>query len=384
MPSDSKNGLDLAGKELKARMWMEGAKNISLSTTGSTHAIGMDILGQNEPIDIPAIVKEVCTVIENSYVDPDVGKQCSDHLRQQLECGAYDAITDGDAFTEAITADLRSISEDKHIDFYVNPDNAPKAREAAPSTMSTSSTVMPPQYPVPPLLDSVAYKAPTNIGWMGSSPNKFPHEIQTGFLDKEHTTGYVDFRIFGVTSAFKTEAQKSDSLARRQAIIDALQHINKAKSIIVDLRNNGGGDPPTVQLLCSLFIEENRPLNTIVYRGEVPKEYKTLSHRELPAEQRLTHQKLLVLISPNTFSAAEEFANDVKVLERGTIIGAPSGGGANPGGPALIGDSDKFVLFIPTGKAFNPIQEGNWEGVGIIPDHMVPAETAVEEALKHI
>lgn len=380
LPIDSKMNLGQVAKELKSRMWLEGAKNITLLSTQSTHKLGMSILGENEQIDIPAIINEVCDFFEKNYVFPEIAEKCTGYLKDQMKQGAYDGITDGDAFTEAVLADLRMIAEDKHIDFFINPAASNKKPIETPLITNSSNPAIE-QYTIPTVLSPFTYKAETDLGWMGGSANRFPYEIRTGYLDHDHKIGYIDFRIFGVTSAIDVEPQRIDSLARQQAIIKAMQNINQAESIIVDLRNNGGGDPGTVQLLCSLFIEEGLPLNTIVHRSESPRDYTTLPHTTLSKEQRLTESKLFVLIGPKTFSAAEEFSNNIKVLNRGKIIGEPSGGGANPGAPILIGDGDKFILFIPTGKAVNPIQKGNWEGVGIIPDEFVPAEKALDQAI---
>lgn len=340
VPADS---LEQAGKELKARMWQHGAKEVNVTTT---HVIGLTILGKNEAIDIPAIVDELATLFETRYVHENIGRECAAFLKKQLAGGAYAGISDGEVFAQVITADLRHIAEDKHIDFYV------KVEEGA-----QEPTVE--RYQIPQLSHPFNFKG-----------DEFPYEISSGFIDDK--TAYIDLRLFGM----------ANSKERRQAIIDAVQNIKEAENIIVDLRNNGGGDPAAVQLLCSLFIEEGLPLNTLQYRGEPLQEFATLSHQELPLEQRLTDAKLFVLIGPRTFSAAEEFTNNIKVLNRGRVVGEPSGGGANPGTTCLVGEGDKFVLFIPTGKAVNPIQRGNWEGVGIIPDQTAPAEEALAVALK--
>jgi C-terminal processing protease CtpA/Prc len=178
---------------------------------------------------------------------------------------------------------------------------------------------------------------------------------------------------------------KNDIDNRRAAIMDAVNNLDKAESVIIDLRNNGGGHPQAVQLLCSLFMKEGLPLNTIEWRkGEEfeTQSFNTLSTDELPMEKRLTNPRVFVLIGPQTFSAAEEFTNNMKVHGRAIIVGEPSAGGANPGGPHRIGE--KLSLFIPEGHAINPIQEGNWEGVGIIPDQVVPAEEALEKTISLI
>ena len=146
---------------------------------------------------------------------------------------------------------------------------------------------------------------------------------------------------------------KNDSEERRNAFIEAVNNLKGAKSIIIDLRNNGGGKPNAVQLLCSLFMEEESQLDSILWRkgnSYTLQTWDTLPHKELPKEMRLLEQKVVILISPKTFSAAESFANSMQALGRATIVGERSGGGANPGGYEPIGQD--FDLRIPSGRAY--------------------------------
>lgn len=54
------------------------------------------------------------------------------------------------------------------------------------------------------------------------------------------------------------------------------------------------------------------------------------------------------------------------------------GGGANPGDIFRI--DEKFSIFIPTGRAINPITKTNWEGVGVKPDVQVSRSQALSIA----
>ncbi len=220
----------------------------------------------------------------------------------------------------------------------------------------------------------------------GRPDGSLPHEIQTGFLAQDNKIGYMDLQIFGVCKERdETVEMKKDVASRRQAIIDAVSQFKDTDSIIIDLRNNGGGDPFAVQLLCSLLLEDNTPLNRIETRtvdGPKSEDFNTLSYEELPKEKRLLDKEIYVLIGPFTFSAAEEFSNNMKVLGKATFVGEPSAGAANPGEPFQI--SHDLTVFIPTGRAINPIKKGNWEGVGVIPDHMVPEGKAFDEVVSII
>lgn len=388
LPVDSTKSLTLAGNELKARLWLAGAKDIHFSTKETIHKIGLRTLVDKVPFDIRQTIHDVCLAMKDEYVFPDIGKKCSEFLQKQLQNGAYEAISDLETFAQALTADLRLISEDKHISVMLNSP-PPKFEVEKPSISpieEAGSIQMEDYFSRPVLTEESRYKPSSDIGWMGRPLDSLTYEMQVGFLADEPTVGYVDLNLFGVCKERDdTVEMREDVTNRRQAYIAVANKLKNAETIIIDLRNNGGGDPFAVQMLCSLFVEEGIPLNRIEWRtpeGPKSENFSTLSYGELPKEKRLLNQKIYVLIGPQTFSAAEEFSNNMKVLGKATFVGEPSGGGANPGGPFKI--SNDLTIFIPTGKAVNPIQKGNWEGEGIIPDHMVPEGRAFDEVVSLI
>jgi hypothetical protein len=127
-----------------------------------------------------------------------------------------------------------------------------------------------------------------------------------------------------------------------------------------------------------LFGEEPVHLNDLYWReGDRTEEFWTLRH--VAGVRYGTDKKVFVLTSNQTFSAAEEFAYSLQVLKRATIVGETTGGGAHPGeGAALLG---RHGMFVPSGRAINPITRRNWEGTGVVPDVEVNANLALETAL---
>jgi C-terminal processing protease CtpA/Prc len=81
-----------------------------------------------------------------------------------------------------------------------------------------------------------------------------------------------------------------------------------------------------------------------------------------------------VLTSNRTFSAAEEFTYNLKNLKRSITVGETTGGGAHPGGVRRI--TQHFGIWLPNGRAINPITKTNWEGTGIEPDIKTDAAQA--------
>jgi hypothetical protein len=68
-------------------------------------------------------------------------------------------------------------------------------------------------------------------------------------------------------------------------------------------------------------------------------------------------------------------------MERATIIGATTGGGAHPVN-AHDFPEESITVNVPFGRAVNPISGTNWEGKGVTPHIAVSPEDALETAHK--
>jgi hypothetical protein len=88
---------------------------------------------------------------------------------------------------------------------------------------------------------------------------------------------------------------------------------------------------------------------------------------------------LYLLTSQNTFSAAEEFAYNLKNLKRAVVIGETTGGGAHDNKFVVL--TGNFMMSLPFARAINPVTKTNWEEVGVEPDVKISADKALETAL---
>jgi retinol-binding protein 3 len=96
--------------------------------------------------------------------------------------------------------------------------------------------------------------------------------------------------------------------------------------------------------------------------------------------KKFTGKPVFVLTSGSTFSAAEEFAYDLKSLKRATVVGETTGGGAHGTAPHRI--DDHFFIRIPFARVVNPITKTDWEGTGVEPNVKVSAAQALAAAEK--
>ena len=150
--------------------------------------------------------------------------------------------------------------------------------------------------------------------------------------------------------------------------------LQNTDALIIDLRRNGGGDPASVQYLCSYLFNDRVHLNDISIRGQGKQEFWTV---KVPGS-KLADKPVYVLTSKRTGSGAEECAYDLQSLHRATVVGESTWGGANPGERIRL--NDHFYAFIPNGQAMNPYTHKNWEGTGVQPDVAVAAADALKVA----
>jgi C-terminal processing protease CtpA/Prc len=284
---------------------------------------------------IDAILKE----LNDRYVFPEVAKQMETSIRQRIANKEYDAITSAEEFAKKLTADLQSVSRDKHMRVRYSAQVIPvRKRDAEPSAEQRAEFE----------------NNMKRINFAFERVERLPGNI-----------GYIKLNNF-----FAPELGA-------ETVAAAMNFVANTDALIFDLRENGGGDPEMVALICSyLFGDKPVHLNNLYWReGDRTEEFWT---KPTVLGKKYLDRDVYVLTSNRSFSGAEEFTNNLKVLKRATIIGETTGGGANPGGMFRVGDH--FGIFVPTGRAINPITKTNWEGTGVEPDVKVSKELALKTA----
>lgn len=287
------------------------------------------------------VIEKTSEILIDKYVFPEVGTKISEFIIINQKKGGYDSILEPDVFAQKLTEDVQSVSNDRHLRILFEPDR-----------IKRQQTTITPEDSIQNRKDYLNWLKRTNYGFS---------EVKI----MEGNIGYVNILRFSEPNLAGTTA---DAI---------MQFLKNTDAIIFDLRKNGGGTPQMVQWIISYFFEgEPFLLNSFYKREEnIIKQFWTLPH---PEDKRMPDIPLYVLTSKWTFSAAEEFAYDLKHLKRATIIGETTGGGAHPGG--RIAASDKFNVWIPVARAINPVTNTNWEGKGVTPNIEVPSDDALKTA----
>ena len=289
--------------------------------------------------DLSAVIDAALKHLDEEYVFPDLASKMVKAVRQRQADKKYAKVKTGQELAELLTKHLQEVSKDKHLRVRCN------------------STKLPPV----PTGDGPSPQMRERMRLMNQKTN-------AGYRKVERLAGNVGYLALDGFADAEPAAGPAAAAMNFLANTDAL---------IIDLRRNGGGSPHGVALLCSyLFDETPVHLNSLYWRkGDRTEEFWT---RKDIAGQRYTGKPVYVLTSGRTFSGAEEFAYNLQTRKRATIVGATTGGGAHPGGGRRL--NDHFMMFVPTGRAINPVTKTNWEGTGVKPDVPVEADRALEKA----
>jgi len=289
-------------------------------------------------------IEAISANLTEYYVYPDVAAKMIAAVQEHEKKGDYNSITDGNEFADALTRDLRAVSNDRHLFVAYNPYTSPEQ----PGSSSG------PHEPSP--AEQARFRS------MMEQQNCTFSKLE--ILD--HNIGYIKFGAFPPPDICGP------------TVVAAMNFVAHTDALIFDLRENHGGDPEMVDFMVSYLFSHSTHINDLTNRHD----NETHQYWTLPwvLGPRFVDQPVYVLTSHETFSGGEEFTFDLKTQKRATIVGETTGGGAHPvrGMPA----GDHFTIGVPFGRPINPVTKGDWEGTGVEPDVKVSAADALTTAKK--
>jgi carboxyl-terminal processing protease len=182
----------------------------------------------------------------------------------------------------------------------------------------------------------------------------------------EDTIGYLKI------SAFPRRSFARDAAADFETALQALQAAG-ARALILDLRDNPGGDPFTSVDVASNFTQDG-PIFVAVDRNGKRTVY--------PANMRrtLAGVPVVVLINGNSASGAEVVASALSEYGAAYLIGTTTCGCLSVGQPLRLDDKSEIVVTVQ--QALTGKLERSLEGKGLEPDEVVRSARTGEPDLQ--
>ena len=279
------------------------------------------------------LIQAVAANVREHYFDKQVAETTASALFAHEQAGDYKAVTDGQAFANLLARHLTEASRDNHF------------------TMEYTRNVFP-DFSKPPAPEfQTRYRA---------AMEQVNCTFEKVEISPNHV-GYLKLNAFPDTAACQSKAES------------VMATLNHADALIFDLRDNRGGYANMVVFLASYLFD--RPEYMFNPRDPITAQTWT---RSPVAGSLLVDKPVYILISSQTYSAAEQFSYDLKMLKRAVLVGETSGGAAHAG--VLHNLDDHFAVGIPEHRPINPFSDKDWAITGIEPDVRVKAADALATA----
>ncbi len=170
----------------------------------------------------------------------------------------------------------------------------------------------------------------------GGGASRLESVDRTGYQDIEQRPQFA-FKMLSDDVAYLA-VDHFESDAGVKALQAAQPQWSKAKALILDLRNNGGGSTShglailsylTKEPIYNAYSYQREALPLDRARGEGVIRWKSSLDNGKPYSRKrdtIFEGKVVVLTGPKTFSAAEDFVVAFKMMKRGLIVGEATGG----------------------------------------------------------
>ena len=219
-----------------------------------------------------------------------------------------------------------------------------------------------------------------NWSWYEDYPSNFRADIQERYLGRDYKIASgLKYRILEDNVGYVVCGSFSSPIGSGN-LDKMLDYLRSSSGLILDVRDNGGGDLTTAELLASCFTNERCHVGYICHKtGPGHSDFSAPCAEYLEARRGVRWQKpVVVLTNRRCYSATNTFVRDMQCLDGVTVVGDVTGGGS--GLP--------FSSELPCGWSVRfsacPMfdREGNQIEFGIAPD--VTVSLRPEDALQGV
>jgi Peptidase family S41/N-terminal domain of Peptidase_S41 in eukaryotic IRBP len=307
---------------------------VSLALASLLVALAHAQPGPLPPFDAAArsvAVTSAAAAFRSRYVSPEVGERAAAAIEAALKNGDYDNLAQPQAFAEKLTADLRAVTHDLHVQ--VLGGGPPPGAAQGP----------------PPRTEGGVVRGDRLAG----------------------NVGYIEIVSLGPPALFNP------------ALDRAMAALKDTTALIVDARDLAGGTGQSVTYLVSYFVRggERVHLGDIELRNPDTETYRTEEIWSVPTPSSYS-KPVYALTSGRTLSAGEGFVYDLQAMRRATVVGETTAGGAHTAAVLPLGPG--LALMVAGGRQKNTITGTDWEGVGVKPDVAAPSADALKAALERL
>ena len=181
----------------------------------------------------------------------------------------------------------------------------------------------------------------------------------------EGNVGYIQYTGF-----------PPENKTAKETLAATMNFVANTNALILDLRDNNGGDSETTATFLSYFFEKRTKLSQSYTRYK-DKYESTFTKKKVDGRKYL-NKPIYILVGPKTISAAEALAYYLQQNNKAIVIGEKTYGAANP--VEVFSIDNLFHLFIPVTESKEINSQENWEHKGVHLDEYIEVDKALFKA----
>jgi hypothetical protein len=285
--------------------------------------------------DIDQAVISITSLIEDHYVFENEAMRISEVLTELNRNGDLYNYQDWIDFSEHITGILYKESKDRHLYTRFDPGMVAELIHSSAESQPNSEVI--------------SEISPFFVGDDAVNRNFGFREV----IILENNIGYIKLSEINL------------SAKSLPVLFAAMEFVSRTESLIIDLRDNGGGGSDIGAVLESYFLPRNVDLLEFKNRSGDLRLSSTVSW--LMGKEY--EKPLFIIINEGTASAAEAFAFVMQENNRAVIIGQASAGAAFMSRWFPVNES--IYISVSTSAPVSPVTNHTWEKTGVNPDYEI-------------
>ncbi len=166
--------------------------------------------------------------------------------------------------------------------------------------------------------------------WQEAYPKNFSDSLERKYMGTDYKiSSGISYRVLDDNIGYIRYESFMNPIGEGN-LDDVLSYLILCRGIIIDIRNNGGGDLTNAEKLAARFVKEKTLVGYLQHKtGTGHNDFSGMEPQYLePSSNLRWHKPVCVLTNRSVFSAANEFTSMMKALPNVKIVGDHTGGGS--------------------------------------------------------
>ena len=166
--------------------------------------------------------------------------------------------------------------------------------------------------------------------WQEAYPKNYSDSLERKYLGTDYKiSSGINYRVLDDNIGYIRYESFLNPIGEGN-LDDILSYLILCRGLIIDIRNNGGGELTNAEKLAARFVKEKTLVGYLQHKtGTGHNDFSSMEPQYLePSSNLRWHKPVCVLTNRSVFSAANEFTSMMKALPNVKIVGDHTGGGS--------------------------------------------------------